>query len=413
MTRTRTLTLVVALTFAIPTILVVLWQIALAVPFRAADGPVEWLDTALLSLLALGCIAIASFWRDARRSMWWTAAAGFAMVAVLSLGDLLPGVLPSIDNDDYPMLGGWAVAAVILLVARRAAVLNREIRLVAGIGFCLHSIVLAFDLVDTAVLPHVPAIADQLVAAHEIAELSYLAAYCFAATMLAGRVILRAFAQPESARLAGIGVPAWIESRLGTVFRGVTARKLRIAAEDRRWTAWQKQNPGRSFADYYATQITKTLRQGQPHRTLGTTAYSLDAMIAGKGEWSADMFKKRGLGKFERIRDWHLQADERVIDYGCGSLRVGQHLIRYLDPGKYTGIDVTDVFYNDGLKMLAKLDPGLVESKSPRFGVIGDVLIERLALEPPDVVLSVAVVMHVPPQELALYFARVLRLVGP
>jgi SAM-dependent methyltransferase len=410
MSGNRLLTLAVALALAVPVALVVLWQVRLAVPFASGDGPIEWLDTALLGVLAAGCAAIASFWRGARRMLWWTAAAGFAIVALLSVGDLLPGTLPAIDNDDYPMLGGWAIAAAVLLIARRSPAIGRQVRITAGVGFVLHSAAMAFDLVDTGALARFPAFAGEMVGTRELVELLYLGAYCFAAIVLAGSVMLRAFAQPSAARHAGLGVPAWLERRLGSLFRRPSARKLRIFAEELRWRRWQKRNPGRSFADYYGAQIAATLRQGQPHRTLGTTAYSLDAMIAGKGKWSPGEFTKRGVGKFEAIRDWNLEPEETLIDYGCGSLRVGQHLIRYLDPGKYTGIDITDVFYKDGIEML---EPGLVEAKAPRFGVIGEALIDRLALDPPDVVLSVAVVMHIPPQELERYFDRVLRLIGP
>jgi SAM-dependent methyltransferase len=399
-----------ALAVILPAALAVLWQVTLAVPFASGEGPIEWIDTALLSILAVGCAGIASFWRDARRTMWWAAAAGFALVALLSAGDLLPGVVPTIDNDDYPMLGGWAIAAAVLLIARRSPAIGRNVRITSGIGFALHSLALAVDLVDTSVLSRFPAMATGLAVGREILELLYLGAYCVAALALAGSVMLQAFAQPGAARHAGLAVPGWLERRLGSVFRWPSARKMRILAEELRWRRWQKRNSGRSFADYYGAQIATTLRKGQPHRTLGTTAYSLDAMIAGKGKWSADEFTKRGVGKFERIRDWNLQPDETVIDYGCGSLRVGQHLIRYLDRGKYTGIDITDVFYKDGIEML---ETGLVEAKAPRFGVIEEALIDRLALDPPDVVLSVAVVMHVPPQELEQYFDRVLRLIGP
>jgi SAM-dependent methyltransferase len=201
-----------------------------------------------------------------------------------------------------------------------------------------------------------------------------------------------------------------LERRVGSWFKKSAGRRLRISVEDARWRAWQNDNPGRSFADYYAQQITRTLAAGQPHRTLGVGAYSESSLITGTGKYSTDRFAQRGFSKFVALREWNLRPDERVIDYGCGSLRVGQHLIRYLDRGNYIGLDVTDAFYRDGLQML---EPGLVEAKAPYLAVIDDALIARLAHNPPDIVLSVAVVMHVPPEELDTFFNRLLRLMGP
>ena len=85
-----------------------------------------------------------------------------------------------------------------------------------------------------------------------------------------------------TARGAGLRVPAGLERWIGGWFKKATGRKLRIAVEDARWRAWQKENPGRSFADYYAQQITSSLAAGQPHRTLGMADYSDAALISGQ-----------------------------------------------------------------------------------------------------------------------------------
>ncbi len=413
MSRNNLLALIATLSLGASILIAVIMQVRLAVPFSTDSGPVEWLDTALLALLAVLCAAIAAFWRDARRSALWTISIGFAVVALLSTTSVMQQVLPAIDPDDLPMLAGWALAASVLLLLHRSTLVRGGIRVIALLGFALHGLALGFDLGDTAVLPGLPAMADQLVAGREIVELLYLACYCLAGLLLCARIVLRAFAHPAAARRTGIGVPGWLERRLGSAFRLPSLRKLRIAAETMRFAAWQRRLPGRDFADYYAAQIGTTLKRGQPHRTLGTKAYGIDAMIGGKGEWTAEAAARRGVGKFQQILDWNLRPDERVIDYGCGSLRVGRHLIRYLEPGRYTGIDIADTFYKAGIELLERHEPGLLARKTPRFGVIADELIDRLAQDPPDVVLSVAVVMHVAPQELEKYFDRVLRLIGP
>lgn len=401
--------------FVPPLLLVVLvgwaigWQIETAIPFSNEQGPVEWFDTALLAVLTSVTFGIGIFQTGRRRLAWWTTALGLAITVVMSLADFFPETIPSIDSEDYPMVLGWAAAAGVLLLAWRSVAAAPPARVAAVIGFVFHTGALIFDLLDQYLVPRAPGMAAGFVAGREIVELLYLAAYCCAAGLTVAHVGLRALADPV-ARAAGLSVPIGLERRIGGWFKRPAGRKLRIAVEDARWRSWQSDNPGRGFADYYAAQITDSLAAGRPHRTLGKAAYSEKALISGSGKISADRFAQRGFSKFVAIRDWGLRPDERVVDYGCGSLRVGQHLIRYLDPGRYIGLDVTDAFYRDGLQML---EPGLAEAKEPYLAVIDDALLERLSRQPPDVLLSVAVAMHVPPQELDAFFARLLRLAGP
>jgi hypothetical protein len=42
----------------------------------------------------------------------------------------------------------------------------------------------------------------------------------------------------------------------------------------------------------------------------------------------------------------------RCVDFGCGSLRLGQHAIRYLDRSNYWGVDLTDSFIRAGIDLL-------------------------------------------------------------
>jgi SAM-dependent methyltransferase len=37
-----------------------------------------------------------------------------------------------------------------------------------------------------------------------------------------------------------------------------------------------------------------------------------------------------------------LRPEHRLLDVGCGALRAGSHLVRYLEPGNYYGIDASD-----------------------------------------------------------------------
>jgi SAM-dependent methyltransferase len=408
-----TISRVSALALPLLLLLIIAWavglQIDMAIPFSAEHGPVEWLDTALLTVLTAITFGIGLFQRGSRRLGWWAAAVGLGLVAVLSLDDLVPNLVPTIDNDDYPMLAGWIAAIAVLLVSRRSCLPSPAARLALTVGVVFHSGAMVFDLLDDYLLPTAPGMAAGFIAGREIVELFYLGAYACAASLTVSRVIGQAIGDPQ-ARRAGLSVPKAVEQWLGGWFKKSAGRKIRIAVENARWQAWRMENPGRSFADYYAEQIAGSLAAGQPHRTLGMADYSDRSLISGRGKYALDRFASRGFSKFAALREWNLRPGERVIDYGCGSLRVGQHLIRYLDRGNYIGLDVTDAFYRDGLQML---EPGLVAAKAPTLAVIDELLLRHLAMNPLDVVLSVAVVMHVPPEELATFFRRLLSLVGP
>jgi SAM-dependent methyltransferase len=60
-----------------------------------------------------------------------------------------------------------------------------------------------------------------------------------------------------------------------------------------------------------------------------------------------------------------LRQHHRVLDIGCGSLRVGRLLIPYLNPGNYFGIEPNQWLVNDGIENEVGRD--LVKIKKPTF----------------------------------------------
>lgn len=59
------------------------------------------------------------------------------------------------------------------------------------------------------------------------------------------------------------------------------------------------------------------------------------------GPWQLELMKKCGL-----------EPDDTLLDLGCGTLRGGLHLIRYLDEGKYTGVDPLPELLADGQRLI-------------------------------------------------------------
>lgn len=53
---------------------------------------------------------------------------------------------------------------------------------------------------------------------------------------------------------------------------------------------------------------------------------------------------------FNLLTSLGLRQHHRVVDIGCGSLRVGRLLIPYLNPGNYFGVDPSDWLIKEGVK---------------------------------------------------------------
>jgi hypothetical protein len=90
-------------------------------------------------------------------------------------------------------------------------------------------------------------------------------------------------------------------------------------------------------------------------------------------ELAATTFVGGPIGDFERIGrlgfqvllQEGLQPSSRVLDVGCGALRLGYWLMRFLDPDCYLGIEPQQSMREAGLRHL--IEPEVVERARPRF----------------------------------------------
>jgi hypothetical protein len=173
------------------------------------------------------------------------------------------------------------------------------------------------------------------------------------------------------------------------------------------YTRYRIAHPGASFADYYADYVTRRLDRGRGHPTLGKRHQLPNAPFTRNPLIEREYHSERGLPIFEFLVDLGLKPEHVCIDYGCGSLRIGQHLISYLNTGNYWGLDLTDRFYRDGLDLLA--DP-VAESKKPNLRIISDEALVAAAAASADFIISYAVLTHVPPVETGIFFDRAMSL---
>ncbi len=176
---------------------------------------------------------------------------------------------------------------------------------------------------------------------------------------------------------------------------------LSAAVADWRKSRWLRRHPHCNFTDYYVAINESRINSGKPHPTLGLSGYRGVGKQA--VEWTPESFRERGVDIWEVYRVQGLTPSMRTVDYGCGSLRIGQHAIDYLDSGAYCGIDPSSKFVAEGVLML---NPATIASKRPWLGKVDRETIAEVRLWKPQFVFSHAVVQHIPRSELPRYFER-------
>ena len=81
-------------------------------------------------------------------------------------------------------------------------------------------------------------------------------------------------------------------------------------------------------------------------------------------------FERVGRLGFEVLLAEQLRPSSRVLDVGCGALRLGYWLMRFLDPGCYFGIEPQQEMLNVGLQQL--VEPEVVQRAQARFAANDD-----------------------------------------
>jgi SAM-dependent methyltransferase len=76
-------------------------------------------------------------------------------------------------------------------------------------------------------------------------------------------------------------------------------------------------------------------------------------------------FERVGRLSFEVLLREGLLPSSRVLDVGCGALRVGYWLMRFLDPGRYFGIEPNRQMLAVGLEEI--VEPEVVQRAAARF----------------------------------------------
>jgi SAM-dependent methyltransferase len=178
----------------------------------------------------------------------------------------------------------------------------------------------------------------------------------------------------------------------------VTEREARIPEIepfDALFAAWLVKNPGGRFSRFSTERVSAQMKQGLQHTTLG-------ADLQGEADW-----RKNGVPFFRKLQSLvELPRNAKVVDYGCGSLRVGIHYIERQDPGCYFGLDVSQDFVDIGIKNAGDI----MQTKRARAGSIDKCLIEAIDFSA-DMLFSANVACHVHPDEIDDFYGNMKALV--
>lgn len=151
---------------------------------------------------------------------------------------------------------------------------------------------------------------------------------------------------------------------------------------------------GKEFRQFYADSVMRMIDNNLPHPTLGANI--------------KEGSPKKGSKVIARLcASLEISPDDTVVDYGCGTLRLGRHLIEYLHVGKYVGADIDKRLLDFGRNLLSEsqLD------KKPLLEVISETSIRSIAEMNPRWVFSFGVLHHIPPDDLCEYFGNIAQLI--
>src|SRR6476620_8746613 len=117
---------------------------------------------------------------------------------------------------------------------------------------------------------------------------------------------------------------------------------------------WRGRNPAAPFKEYYAERAKLSLSANTLHGSLGANLIS-------------EPFGVAGLQILGLLIHYGLKQSDVCVDFGCGTLRLGVHVMRYLQPGAYWGMDIADFFLEEGKSLVGA---EALEQARPTFRVI-------------------------------------------
>ncbi len=374
---------------------VAIWQLLQALPFETLSSPGDLLGMVLgIGLATMLAVHGSTAEGRLRTNYLLLATYGFG----LAVGDYLLDS-PRFDLVDPFVASLWIALGVCLATTRVVGPLSRAARLCIAIGLVIEILELLRSLaVATMYGDSQPAVLQWF---ESESDLLLRTAYVIGVIE-----IWYAQALPLPApSIAGSG--NWFNDAFSYFRTSPLVMPLLNGRMQYGYAKFKAQHPRASFGEYYANRVSGLLDAGHGHPTLGQRSYGIKLPFSRRPK-RADDFLQKGRLHIELAMRAGLQPHHVLVDYGCGSLRVGQHFIQYLKAGNYWGLDVVDRFFRDGFELLAPE----AKDKAPNLRVISPETLREAANAYPDFVVCFAVLTHVPLDELEVTIDRIMGLAG-
>lgn len=161
-------------------------------------------------------------------------------------------------------------------------------------------------------------------------------------------------------------------------------------------SAWRRPNGSEPLAAQYSDTVRARLRSAKHTASLGSNL---------RGEEYEDL----GRSFFVKLKEYGLSQTDVCVDYGCGTLRVGRHVINYLAPGAYWGLDIDQYLLDEGRTLLGE---SLWAEKRPNLRVISPQTVAEAAAARPAMLFSAKVLSHVHPDEIPAFIGNLMTIIG-
>jgi ubiquinone/menaquinone biosynthesis C-methylase UbiE len=172
------------------------------------------------------------------------------------------------------------------------------------------------------------------------------------------------------------------------------------------------QHPGRLFAHVRRVLRNRRLQSDDPvefyRRVVDDNARSDPDRAIGSD--SPEHWLNFGEMQFKYLVDHGLSPEHRFLEVGCGNLRLGWRVIQYLQPGHYTGIDISEKILASARNKV--VDYGL-QAKRPGLFFVADANYRFLEADTFDFAYAHAVFTQMPMEVVSAVLSGVWRVLKP